>query len=581
MASGPVSILARGPFPKPGEAFSGYARRLAEANRLGNISTLASLMGCGTLSPRPTGDQWARLAKAAGLDGGRFEQMRLPGHQDKHADIFDLQGLKVRTNQISLSRLKACPACLGEGRAVLSEWQLHAVTACGIHDVALVDSCATCTRPIGYLDRRYLWTCPECGTALADLPRTPATPHERAFRRWSLEGATSAPPGFASLDLVDRLSVVERLGKLGRSAAEDRPSDRRTTHPHGAVDFMDTKRTVDEARNIVEAGMDVLTDWPLRYDALLRTLLDRHPARNKDPLLRRFGSHAGYIAMKPLFGLTHRSIDFVENARLGFTGGNVGRVRPEQPHLRFSSVFTDLDDFAKRATLPASEYAGFGNTAVALGGRHPDFIRQWVAAGLLELQRRPDGSHAVSRRDVAGLLSRLRGFPPDAGQEGYFDGTEIPTMTNRHYARSDLYIDLMDGEIHAVLRHPERTGLPALAISTADLKRRQASAWLARHAIDDKFCSMHEFNKATTAVWGQRGKITAAEATQAAKKDLGRRSARHMLILIQRRKGQRHVFWLSEILKSTAGRSWREVVADEYKAPGFDEITFYGIDTDR
>ena len=162
------------PKPEKDEGFISYLLRLTEANGYETPSWIFSLSGLDYMEL-----QWKftfvfsrsqKLDNLAKLTSSTLDDLLsllyLPAksqgpNEDNHE--YDFFGALLNRSIIRPHYPKVCPKCLAESGYSLRIWDCSLVTACPIHECALLDSCPDCKRRIKCV-RNKLCVC-FCGSS--------------------------------------------------------------------------------------------------------------------------------------------------------------------------------------------------------------------------------------------------------------------------------------------------------------------------------------------------------------------------------------------------------------------------------
>ena len=518
-------MLGKAPHPCPDEHLGSYLRRLVTLNGLITIGQLQTLMGTGKVfTPRSDNGVWKRFAEVTGLPDTVLAPMRWDLHGEGDDRWVVMSGARVRATYLNWSFLRICPACLAEHGYSRQSWSLQPVTACAEHGVRLSD-CCPCGNPISTGATNFVWNCPKCGTHLADAPRTPASIEETnmaaAFAPTPAQAAygfSPLPQAFMSLDLSDRISVVERLGNIHRLALVSEAAPPIRPDRIAKVDQISKRRRLDDARPITIGAHRLLKRWPEAYIELLFLISDRHgPPMPGDRLISRFGTPAGVLAMSKLLGLDGTPIGFVDQPTSNFMvqiGGSTTRRN------RTLGAQATLARHAPKASgmssIAADEAISTGQAVALLQGTaakvNSQRIRPWVKTGLLPVHKLADDILVVRRADVANVVRRIEALRAENDHDDWLEIAETLRLVRPPYRPEDLVLDLLCGDVTATRMHPTRSGLASLGVSRSSLQRRRRVAIVAGWLMGDEYQPIKRLSDEIEAIWGKYLRLGVAQA---------------------------------------------------------------------
>ncbi len=443
----PSSLLALAPYPKLGEHPGSYVRRVALDNGYDTIGDLLKRLGVGAEVDRFVGSRWQHIIDATGIDSARFDPLDLEPRTPGAPLMVDVDGASVPAGFIDRRFLRSCPACLMEDGFLQKRFAIRHVTACTRHSVTLSDECA-CGRKRLALDRTFLWRCPACGLDSTEMPAEPASPNQMLAaqlmdERSPIEDVDGVPDQLFLLAVSDRIAVVERLGAVVLAARYDEPVTRVGGIVRTPVRSVSRSRRLHDDRAIVEAAMPLLLGWPVSYRTLLNDLLDRNPdGEGRSLLLSRFGTAAGRLALGKVIGAEGRTIDFVEAEKLAFLRDAIGY----EPYWK-----TTPKPNKGFATTEANRIAGRAERLVngrefqrRLGYGKSETIAAWSRAGLIKATVHPNGAAQLSRSDLDDLLAWFTALPAIDRDDGDYVPfrSEVPRYSRGFYDREELLRDV-------------------------------------------------------------------------------------------------------------------------------------------
>lgn len=181
-------VLPCRPRPKADECLSGYLVRLAGANRIRSLWTLAS-----DLFPRWQGTQslpllrweypveeWGLLPLRTQLEVATLNQLTVLAWVAKFRrppsqKASGWQGPGHFLSGVITTAHRACPHCLEEAAYLRLGWRLKAVEVCLAHGCLLQGACQGCGAPLHVgCEHTNPFCCPRCGADWRGLPVIPA-----------------------------------------------------------------------------------------------------------------------------------------------------------------------------------------------------------------------------------------------------------------------------------------------------------------------------------------------------------------------------------------------------------------------
>ena len=570
--------LAVAPFPVVGEHFGSWIRRLASYNGFDTVGALTTHLGLITLSPVSSERTWARLEEASGIGRAQLDQLRMLSSSKKRHKLAMIDGNLHQYGFLDRVHLRSCPSCIAEDGHLPMRFAMRHVTACLRHGLRLDDACA-CGRPRRIFDRKSLWRCPACGLDAAEQPRTKADPHELLIAAVLLDPASchyrTVPQALLDESRTAKAAVVERLGTLAQLERNDSPSG--SCHNIGKrnVEAADRTRRLVNDREVVLAAVDVLSDWPDGYIALLRRLVDRHG--NPDAataLLRRFSSRAGRLALRSFVDHDRRVVPFAEEARLAALRDAVGYVPDSELVMRPSGHFERMPCTPSANVSGPRNDAGFVSafefgTRLHVGDRFR--INAWFEAELIGTVRHDDGAVLVRRTDFDHLLARVASLPNGNGDDAdYLPSIILNNKRGAFYRQRFLLEDVMSGAIRSRAAEDGTEGMAGRRLHRLDLAWMRMLCKTALQVIADDFVGVPSY---LTVLWG-----IPAPSRQAIKmlRDEGRvrtRTAKAIyrdlvsvrdLIGVVQEDGERRIYDIAAAKKEAiSADDWRAIVVDD------------------
>lgn len=498
--------LLRAPFPKPGEHFGSWIRRLAAANDEHSLAALAKRLGLASVTPLSTDRAWRRLAEATGIEAERIEHLRLRTSDPGRHQTVSFGSTHVQTTFLDHAHLRSCPACLARDGWLPQRFSLRQTTACAEHGIRLEDACA-CGRKRRIFDRQGLWDCPACGAHPSRLSPEPADPREILISRL-LEGqpVDGMPGALADEPLSARAAVVERLGRLALLERDDAARPGRYNLKGLLPDGVPKNRTLQDDRETALAAADMLADWPANYHALLDRLTDRHPKPGaKDTLLRHFSSEAGRIAIRSFVDHDGRIVAFAEEARLDFLRDRIGWLPARKALLGNSNHFEAMpgtlhrtvDIFRNTANfVMALEFA----QRLHVGDRSR--IEAWFEAEIIRTVRHVDGSILLARSEFDELLARVNGLLEGDGEAvDYIAAAKLNNLCGSYYRQRFFFEDVLAGRIRTRSANDGSEGMRSRLLNRVDFERRRWLCKTATQIMRDEFTQIQD-PSFVKALWG-------------------------------------------------------------------------------
>lgn len=235
---------------KPGESLNSLLMRKAELNGYGSAHALLRDAGL-TMKASYSLDELEQLRVCFELADNELEQWR-----------HDEGRYLAQKDCLRSSHAPICPACLAADGVVQEAWSHLLVTACPIHQMALISQCPQCAQPICH-SRRELRRC-DCGYCLCRVTGSPAA----AF-------AVGLSALMADEYSVAREALPDALNHLGYepllpaflvllAKAQGRLSGVLPTKSR-----FGSASSVDDSVALVGCLESLLGEWPLRFDAIL------------------------------------------------------------------------------------------------------------------------------------------------------------------------------------------------------------------------------------------------------------------------------------------------------------------------
>lgn len=181
----------------PDESGNGYALRMVGINslRYSELAELVSSLGhCYLANGAAPFIAYLFGAQTTMVRRAIPEQFVSKGKRQIH---FMGQVL-MRTYLVRHTRPQLCPVCMQEKKYAKALWDLSLVTACTLHDVQLIDRCASCARSISWR-RPSLFLC-ICGVEFTENMTQKASPLEIWFNQ-CLENKLIPGTGFPKNDV--------------------------------------------------------------------------------------------------------------------------------------------------------------------------------------------------------------------------------------------------------------------------------------------------------------------------------------------------------------------------------------------
>lgn len=570
----PMEPLAKAPFPAADEHFGSWIRRLAMANGLDTVGALVTRLGLITITPQSSDRAWLRLIEATGFDPVRLDPLRTRRLGIGRVQTVAFGPTHIQVGFLDHARLRSCPLCLAQDGHLPRRFSLRQATACTMHGVRLSDACS-CGRERRIFDRKSLWGCPNCGIPTDRLPAEPADPRELVISRLLTFDSkmTDLPFALSAEPLNSRAAVVERLGRLSLLERNDSPSPSRHNVTRRLPDGVPKNRTIQEDRETAMAAADLLENWPVRYHALLDRLVDRYAdPEAATPILRRFSSSAGHVAVRNFVDHDGRSIAFAEEARLTYLRERLGHVPDEELQLRRSEHYANMPCIPRGPISTLRNEANFvsafefGNR-LHVGDRF--HIEAWFEAGLARTVRHTDGSVLFARDDFDALLARVQTLPNAKGDAADFQSSV--TINNRRgafYKQRYFLEDILSGRIRSRASDEGSEGMKSRLIHRLDFDRQRMLCKTAIQIIRDDFVGVASF---VPVLWNvpiprkrqldglmNEGRIRAVKGARGF-----RYSVRNLVDLIQHQTGRRLLSTDGESLVAVKYDDWRHILVED------------------
>jgi hypothetical protein len=239
--------------PQPHESLSGFLRRLASAQSYSDVSEFLS--GFELTYGRPMIEALETVELSLGVPPGSISAMAPRAGAERPV-------LEWRFQRNACAPV--CPLCIAEKRPHHESWGHAFVTACPVHDVALVGTCPLCHEPF-QPDKGSYESC-ACGCPLDRIPAEPAEPWEVAV---SALIAGEIHPSRALLPPAVAFRTPRDIGSfllfLARSEARSRT---------GKPGKSNLPRTPEAARTFLAPISGMLCDWPAGFSKVVRERLD-------------------------------------------------------------------------------------------------------------------------------------------------------------------------------------------------------------------------------------------------------------------------------------------------------------------
>jgi hypothetical protein len=238
--------------PQPHESLPGFLRRLASAQSYSDVSEFLS--GFGLTYGRPMIESLESVELSLGVPPGSVSAMSPRAGAERPV-------LEWRFQRNACAPV--CPVCIAEKRPHHEAWGHVFVTACPLHDVALVGTCPLCHEPF-QPDKGSYGSC-ACGCPLDRIPAEPAAPWEVAI---SALVAGEIHPSRALLPPALAFRTPRDIGSfllfLGGSEARSRT---------GKPGKSNLPRTPEVARTFLAPISGMLCDWPNGFSGAVRERL--------------------------------------------------------------------------------------------------------------------------------------------------------------------------------------------------------------------------------------------------------------------------------------------------------------------
>jgi hypothetical protein len=239
--------------PQPHESLPGFLRRLASAQSYSDVSEFLS--GFGLTYGRPMIESLESVELSLGVPPGSISAMSPRAGAERPV-------LEWRFQRNACAPV--CPVCIAEKRPHHEAWGHVFVTACPLHDVALVGTCPLCHEPF-QPDKGSYGSC-ACGCPLDRIPAEPAAPWEVAI---SALVAGEIHPSRALLPPALAFRTPRDIGSfllfLGGSEARSRT---------GKPGKSNLPRTPEAARTFLAPISGMLCDWPNGFSGAVRERLE-------------------------------------------------------------------------------------------------------------------------------------------------------------------------------------------------------------------------------------------------------------------------------------------------------------------
>lgn len=282
--SDPLYRLPEALLPIPGESLSSLIVRNAAAVRFPDPIRILDRLRLGRISLAalsrdvPAAEARNGLAALLGVDEASLWRLASWG---SGPDAASVDGRPIAPRFLNLVSRQVCPACLSESPHQRATWNVWAMTACARHRRALVRACGGCGGPIQWRGSAL----ERCGNpACAHDLRDTRAPQSRAGLRATSglqamfdEGSETQLPG-SGLLFGEAIEAAYDIGLMLRSERK----------PKRTAAFL--RSDTDEVGAVLDAGWDVLADWPRGFDRALDTLRGRAGERSlRHGLSREFG----------------------------------------------------------------------------------------------------------------------------------------------------------------------------------------------------------------------------------------------------------------------------------------------------
>jgi hypothetical protein len=230
--------------PQPCESLPGFLRRLAGAQSYSDVSEFLS--GFGLTYGRPMIEALGAVELSLGVPPGSIAAMAPRAGAERPV-------LEWRFQRNACAPV--CPVCIAEKRPHHEAWGHVFVTACPVHEVALVGTCPLCHEPF-QPDKGSYGSC-ACGCPLDRIPAQPAAPWEIAV---SALIAGEIHPSRALLPPAMAFRTPRDIGGfllfLAGSEARSRT---------GKPGKTNLPRTPEAARAFLVPISEMLCDWPAGF----------------------------------------------------------------------------------------------------------------------------------------------------------------------------------------------------------------------------------------------------------------------------------------------------------------------------
>lgn len=239
--------------PLPCESLTGFLRRLADLNAYKHVGAFLGRLEL--RYGRRMIEDLPGLAAKLGVTASGLREISPRARPTRPALEWRFQ--RSRCDPV-------CPDCIADGRIWQQAWRHSLVTACPEHKIRLQAICPRCWTSLAPGAGGYQ-TC-ECGLALEAFPRDAASDGECQISGLisGVAGAAHPAPfvGETPLDIANFLYFLSTSELQGSTAKPGK-----TPLP----------RTVEDAVEFIRPVANFLADWPVNFDAHVRTRLHAGP----------------------------------------------------------------------------------------------------------------------------------------------------------------------------------------------------------------------------------------------------------------------------------------------------------------
>lgn len=449
----------RRPEPMPGESLTSYLDRWAKDNLLGSRNAMLNSFELSSAVRLPPGTL-APLAQALGVDLSTLEAMA-PSNEPKKAVL--------RRSFIRPKHEAVCPQCLETASYSRQLWAHGLATACPEHGTRLLERCQQCGQGIRN-DRPLPHLC-ECG---ADL------------RRQRTESATAAEIDFASMLQGDRPkgtifpffldgevpSDVDLyiFGLANHIAlAED-------GQPVAKAGKLPQPRSMTQALERLLPVYALFEDWPKKFDARIKLLIERSPAAASTGVAGRYGRWYRFLlrnhrhdAYHPIRVAVANCITLLHDGLLNARSQSVQNIATvEKQWFSVKEAATELRVTAERIQQGIDDclIAASVNDE-AMGGR-----QRFISRATLDQLKQAQYEHVSDTyaRDLLGVHQAVYSLMCEAGWITRATPGDVPPVVSGYVKHLPL-LDLINRLRESAIANKDRRDVASIPLRELNYRR--------------------------------------------------------------------------------------------------------------